>query len=327
MSLPNVNQRSPMLPSQRLLRAYFAPVARGAETPSIFDPAAQAMFPLHSPPAPWLDLGWVAAFKRSSATVFTPVRGGSKNAAAALARKDLSARVECEFRSWGKLQMALAGGSQHMNVLATDNTATAAASGGYEPIAAVPLLSGSSAGELIMNPIALLAFSVGDLVAADADYQGQTGYLGAGIAGAYVRNASDVRSDVNYIRRITFNVARVANKAPTSLLLAQPLVGGAPPLGAGVQKITGFVDREGGSFFQEWSALFVIPAEAGGRVCFYYPRLQPMSPAAESNFKIEEPLEGVGLHAFFASLPASDPNDTEQVLCYRSYFPAGNAAI
>ena len=41
MSLPNVNQRSPMLPSQRLLRAYFAPVARGAETPSIFDPAAQ----------------------------------------------------------------------------------------------------------------------------------------------------------------------------------------------------------------------------------------------------------------------------------------------
>ena len=36
-----------------------------------------------------------------------------------------------------------------------------------------------------------------------------------------------------------------------------------------------FVDREGGSFFQEWSALFVAEPESGGRVCFYYPRLSP----------------------------------------------------
>jgi hypothetical protein len=39
--------------------------------------------------------------------------------------------------------------------------------------------------------------------------------------------------------------------------------------------VVAFVDREGGSFFQEWSALFVAEPESGGRVCFYYPRLSP----------------------------------------------------
>ena len=37
---------------------------------------------------------------------------------AAQFRGPLEARVEFDFREWGKLQMALAGGSEHMNVLA-----------------------------------------------------------------------------------------------------------------------------------------------------------------------------------------------------------------
>src|SRR5258708_38095138 len=48
---------------------------------------------------------------------------------------------------------------------------------------------------------------------------------------------------------------------------------GAPAAGASAQVVVAFVDREGGSFFQEWSALFVAEEESGGRVCFYYPRL------------------------------------------------------
>ena len=48
-----------MLPAARRVRAYFAPVARISETPSIYDPAAQALFALDSPPAPWIDLGWI----------------------------------------------------------------------------------------------------------------------------------------------------------------------------------------------------------------------------------------------------------------------------
>ena len=323
-----------MLPAAHRVRAYFAPVARLSEAPSIFDPAALGLFALDSPPAPWLDLGWIENFQRASKTSITPITGGSKGAPAALARKNLSASVEFEFREWGKLQMALSSGSQHMNVLSTASGATPAASGGYEPIAAAAVLAGSASGQILLSPLGALGFSTGDLVAVDADYSGQTGYLGAGVAGAYVKNASDVRNDANYIRRVTFNVARVANTTPTSLLLSPALLAGAPPAGWGVQKVIAFVDREGGSFFQEWSALFVVPEDSGGRIIFQYPRLQPAAPAAETSFPIAArtqneaaDIHGFGLRAAFTALPVTDPNDNEQVLCYRSYFPAPSAAI
>ena len=65
-------------------------------------------------------------------------------------------------------------------------------------------------------------------------------------------------SDVDYIRRITFNVALVAQVSQTGLILAQPLPGGAPAAAAKVQTVCGFIDRTGGSFYQEWSGLFVM---------------------------------------------------------------------
>ena len=48
-----------------------------------------------------------------------------------------------------------------------------------------------------------------------------------------------------------------------------------------VQAVTGFVDREGGSFYQEWSGLFVMEGGQGERIFFHYPRLQTMGSAAE----------------------------------------------
>jgi len=74
---------------------------------------------------------------------------------------------------------------------------------------------------------------------------------------------------------VTFNVGRVVEVTASSVILAQPLLAGTPAIGASAQVVAAFVDREGGSFFQEWSALFVVEAESGGRVCFYYPRLSP----------------------------------------------------
>ena len=99
--------------------------------------------------------------------------------------------------------------------------------------------------------------------------------MGTGISAAYVSDPANVNRDPNYIRRVTFNVGRVAQITATALLLAQPLPGGAPTAGAGVQQVVAFVDREGGSFFQEWSALFVAEEESGGRVCLHYPHLSP----------------------------------------------------
>src|SRR5207253_11147992 len=136
----------------------------------------------------------------------------------------------------------------------------------------------------------------------------------------------DVLVDPNYIRRITFNVGRVTGKTLTTLQLAQPLVG-VPAVNAQVQKVIGFVDREGGSFFQEWSALFVAVSEAGGRVFYHYPRLQLAAAAQEKSATIADAFDAWSLHASFTALPSLDTNDGEQVLCYRSYVPALSAAL
>jgi len=317
--------RPPMLPVARRVRAYFAPVARATEAPSIFDPALHGAFALDSPPAPWLDLGWIENLRRLPGTRILPVRGGAKGAASAQVRAQLDARVEFEFREWGKLQMALAGGSQHMNALATAPAAPPQPSGGT-PTAAIPLQAGSTATELVLGA-AVSSFAAGDLVAVDLDYTGQTGYVGAGLAAAYVKNAADVQNNAHYIRRVTFNVARIGSLTANSAVLAQPLLGGAPPAAAKVQKVVAFLDREGGSFFQEWSALLVLPEESGGRVCFFYPRLQPAAPAQEQFFEVADPLAGTALRAAFLALPYTDASDNEQVSCYRSYFPAATAAL
>ena len=323
--------RAAMVPIMRRMRAYFAPVNRGTGAPSVFDPGKHGAFLLDAPPAPWLDLGWVDRFQRFCGTPTDPLRAGKRGAPVTQFRGSLEARVEFDFRECGKLQMALACGSEHMNVLASDPNADAQPSGGT-PLAPVSALPGSTASELVVGEGVVDAFSVGNLLVVDADYQQQTGYVGTGIAAAYVTDPADVKRDPNYIRRVSFNLGRVAEKTATSLLLAQPLLGGAPPAGAGVQKVAAFVDREGGSFFQEWSALFVAEEESGGRVCFYYPRLSPTTPQPsesprEDAVEIAKPLASLALRASFLAMPHTDENDGQTAVCYRSYFPASMSGV
>jgi len=324
--------RAAMIPVSRRVRAYFAPYDRLANSPAVFDPGKHGAFLLDAPAAPWLDLGEICNFRRSSGTELQVLTSGARGAPAEQFRKGLSAQVEFDFREWGKLQMALAGGSQHMNVLAPDPDATARPSGGI-PATAMGVLDGSTESELFLGAGSVDAFRVGDLLAVDVDYEQQTGCVGTGIAAAYVKAASDVQRDKDYIRRVTFNVGRVAAKTATSVLLAQALPGGEPAAGASVQKVVAFVDREGGSFFQEWSALFVQEEESGGRVCFYYPRLsssrsgQSAAYESETKFAIQEPIAVIALHASFVAMPSQDENDGEVVVCYRSYFPAEMSAV
>ena len=273
--------RSAMVPITRQMRVYFAPVNRITETPTIFDPSASGAFALDSPPAPWVDLGWIESFERFYDTPTDVVRSGAKTLPAMQFRGPIEARVEFDFKEWGKLQMALAGGSEHMNVLATSPSATPAPSGGT-PIPAVAVLAGSTASQLVLGMGAVSAFGIGSLIAVDLDYEQQIGYVGSGISAAYVNNAAAVNNDANYVRRVTFNVGRVVEQTATSVILAQPLLAGVPATGASAQAVTAFVDREGGSFFQEWSALFIVEPESGGRICFYYPRLSP-NPGAGSH--------------------------------------------
>jgi len=312
---------APMIPIAKRVRAYCAPVDRTTETPSWFDPASA--FDFDAVPAPWIALGNVANFKRTGATKVTTLLAGPKGAVAAQCRTTLEARVAFDFVQWGKLQMALAGGSQHTNVLATNG---AGGSGmGNPALPPVALLAGSSASELVLGAGAVSAFTAGDMVACDVDYQQQTGYVGTPAA-AYVADPANVNRDRDYLRRVTFNVARVGSVTAASLELAQPLIGGAPAMGASVQKVVAFADRESGSYFQEWSLLLALEPESGGQVCFYYPRLQVCAAAAETAIKCDS-YEASALHAELMALPVKDAVDSEQVVCYRTYYPVSNANV
>jgi len=314
----------------RRVRAYFAPVDRANSSPTVFDPAQMGRFALDAPPAPWADLGWVARFVRKSGTKVEALRAGAPAMTLAQVRSEVEATVALEFEAWGKLQAALASGSQQTNLLTTAAGSAANGSGGVAA-APVPLLTGtgpaSTATALNVGAAAAAGFSAGSLIAVDADYTGQLGYLGAGVSAAYVRSASAVRSDVNYIRRVTLNVGVVAAIDAGVLQLASPLLAGVPAAGMQVSPLVGFCDREGASFFQEWSALFVIDGVQGDRALLHYPRLQAMQGSAEAVDALAPPLERVRLAAAFRALPVKDTNDGETVVRFRSYLPAALRAV
>jgi hypothetical protein len=289
----------------RRVRAYFAPVDRATGTPTLFDAAQTGGFPLDTPPAPWINLGWCTNFKRTSGAA-TALRSGAPAMAYAQIRAESEATVQFELATWGKLQLALTSGSQQMNLLAD---------------AATALQTGSTA--IALQPgDAAATFNIGDYIAVDQDYTGQTGFVGAGVSGAYVRSTADVNNDADYIRRISLNVGRVASIANGALQLETPLIAGVPSAEMKVSRVAGFVDREGSSFFQEWSALFVMEGEQGDRVIVHYPRLQAMHGAAETAETLSAPLERMRLAGAFRALPVRDAIDGEMVLCFRSYLPA-----
>jgi len=319
-------------PITRRVRAYFAPVNRSAGVPTLFDPAQNGNFNLDSPPVPWIDLGWLSNFERRSGTKVVPLRSGAPGLPLSQVRTEVDSLVSVNFLSWGKLQMALTAGSEQMNLLAPAVGASGNGSGGNAQ-GAVPLQSGSTASLLNVASTALPSFSVGQMVCVDIDYSGQTGYVGSGVSGAYVSGTGSIHPDVNYVRRVTFNVGRIIAITSTGLQLAQPLIAGAPTAGMSVQTIVVFVDREGSNFFHEWSGLFVVPGEQGDRIILHYPRLQIAASAGETAAPLGPPLERpdaftkIVQAAEFRALPVTDSNDGAQVVCFRSYIPAASTKL
>ncbi len=323
-------------PVVRRVRGYFAPVNRvGGDVPSLFDAAAMATMSLDTPAAPWVSLGWIAGFVRKAESRIAPVMTGVPAGVQQQVRESVEALVSFRFLSWTKLALALASGSQQMNVLAEAGGAAPAAEGGTG-LAAVAIQSGATASFLPMAAVDAAKFTAGQMVAVDVDFVGQTGFVGLPTAGAYVKPAlAGVLTDANYVRQVTLNVARVAAASATGLALAGPLPAGAPvTAGNGAMKVslvTGFVDREGGSFFQEWSALFVMEGTQGERVIFYYPRLQGMGSSVEALAPLDGKnggsLEQVMLAGVYRALPVIDGLDGERVVCYRGYLPGPNALV
>lgn len=306
-----------MAPEVKRVRAYFAPVDRSAKQPTLFDPARDGSFAVTSAPAPWVDLGWIHDFERVSETTIVPLRSGSPAATQAQVRNQIEAKVTFTFESWGKLQLALSAGSQQMNLLAVQGGATAAASGGAA-VAAVGLIAGSTATSLCLSATDAASFSVGQLVAVNVDYvTGSTGFVGSGVSGAYVKTAL---SDVDYVRRVTLNVGRIECISSGVLTLEAPLVAGAPGASMKVSPVVGFCDREGSSYFQEWSGLFVAEGQQGERVIWYYPRLQTLKPAAELPAKGHGGYQAMRLQGAFRAMPVTDAVDGERIVCFRSFL-------
>jgi hypothetical protein len=313
-------------PVTRGVRAYFAPVNRAAGVPTVFDSAQIGAFALSVPPGPWVDLGWCSKFVRKSETKVGALTTGAPAVVQSQVRSQVEATVQLEFESWGKLQLALAAGSQQMNLLRTANGAAANGSGGVAA-AAVPLTAGSTATSLNVGATAAAQFHVGDLVAVDVDYVAQIGFVGSGVSAAYVSSPASVGGDINFVRRVSLNIGRVVGIAAGVLQLGGALLAGAPAAGMQVSPLVGFVDREGGGFFQEWSGLFVMDGEQGDRMIYHYPRLQAMQGSAETVETLAGPLERVKLAGAFRALPVKDANDGETVLCFRSYLPGAMRAV
>ncbi len=304
---------NPCTPILRGIRAYFAPVDRTGAAPLAFDAAKFGQFDLDAPPSPWIDLGWVDEFSRRCASKVGVMAQGSPASTAMQLRELSDATVSLRFMHWGKLQMALASGSEHWNLLAGS--------------AGSALTAGSTATKLAMSAADAAKFSPGQTVVADVDYSGQTGYVGSGSSCAYVAKAASINGDVDFIRRVSMNVARVLTSNATGLQLVTPLLAGVPSAGMKVQPVAGFMDREGGAFFQEWSALFVVQAEEGERVLYNYPRLQAMTGARELVNPLVGRLQRISLSAEFRALPVLDARDGQRVLCYRSFLPTDGLPI
>src|SRR5215471_14558677 len=144
-------RQSQMWPVAEAVRAYVAPIDRNTGASLPFDPSGQGEFDLDLPPQPFLDLGWVENFQRTAATKYETLRIGPQRTLTTQFRAEFDAAVEFDLPNWGKLQMALAGGGQQLNVLATPITSPLMSSGGAA-IPAVYVKDESSVVELQLGP-------------------------------------------------------------------------------------------------------------------------------------------------------------------------------
>jgi hypothetical protein len=316
--------RKPMVLVGSGFRGFFAPFVQGATpAPTIFDPARQGRFDTHAPPSGWFDLGWIEQLRRSPSGRIGQIRSGYRGAIRAQYRGEVGSGIEFEFREWGKLQMALASGTTHFNILKAASGAAQQPLGG-SPTAPVALGSGSTATSLVLATGGGAQFQAGQFVAVDVDYTGQSGYVGSGLQASFVPAGSV--SDADFIRRVTFNVGLIEQIATDTLTLNQPLLGGVPPSSAKVQAVTGFASREGSSFLPSWSAIFVVDTIDGAQLYYYYPQLSISGEREEGSFEVENAgaatVRGHSLHAEFNALAFDDPVDGETVVCYRGFFPA-----
>lgn len=313
------------LPIAAGVRMFVAPVARAVDGTVRFDPALDGRFETGAPPAGFVDAGMLAEFAPRILSTVKALEMGSPVGARASARDAAGAEVEMAFANWSKLATALADGGVVGNVL-TPIGGGDAVNTGAAALPAVALLDGSTA-RVLQVPVEA-GIGVGDCLVVDVDYASETGWVGSGVSGAYVKATTAPPTDVDFVRRVSFNLGVVADVNGEAVTLSADLVAGDPAAGTKVQKVLGFQSRAGVGMVQEWSALFVMDGVDGDRAVWFFPRLQPVSSGEMAEVKVAGAFAAKQLRATMRALPVMDALDGEPVWVYRTYLPAaGREAV
>lgn len=353
-------------------RGFFAPFntpfwsnqTNSAVGPSILDLQFSGPFNTNSPPAGWFDLGWIKDYKITPASKVGSIKSGYRGATRAKVRGEVGEEFEFKFREFSRLALKISTGCEVFNLLAagqasstnplgtSGTTAISLGASGYQATggtATDPRVAGLPTVFLPTGSGAL--FTAGNQIVVDVDYdKTSVGFIGSNGVPVYVNNAPQ---DTDFIRRtsdFTNTIATVVS-APIAgiagnqdaLVLVQQFVGGGastsvnpgpvvPPAGSKLQKISGWVSREGGTFVMDWSGLFIMDTIDGDQIVFYYPHISisQFKDVAANNYiqnlgTTDE--SGYELDATWEALAFDDPLDGETVVCYRAYYPSTGTGV
>ncbi len=345
-------------------RAFFAPfnnqlaVSQSSTSlgPTIYDllVSGKLIDTVLQPVSGWFDLGWVKNFKFTPGSKIGNVSSGYRGAIRAKYRAETGEKFSMDFAEYTRTALTIASGSQVFNCIATTvstpstsgplsssgTTAIAMGASGYVASGSVTNYVGSPTLYVPAGSGAL--FPAGSYIVCDQDYNG-TSFGFVGDAGANVFQGAV--TSVDFIRMTSDYVAGVVavvtgGGGGDALILSNPFIGGgnaplgttpntAPTAGAKVQKILGYVTREGGTFIKEWSALVVMDTMDRNQILFYYPRVAPdeFGGYNTANLQNATALQQSDLTASFDALAFDDPLDGETVVRYAAYYPAPGLSI
>jgi hypothetical protein len=314
-------------------------------------------------PAGWFDLGWIKDYAITPQSKVGSIASGYRGATRAKVRGQVGEEFEFKFQEFSRMALKISTGCEAFNFLAAGQASTTSPLGtsgtaavslgasGYQATggtATDPRVAGLPTVFLPAGSGAL--FIAFNQIVVDIDYDKvSVGFVGSNGIPVYVNNAPQ---DVDFIRRtsdftgtvalvVAGPIAGVAG-GQDALVLVQPFTGGGasssvnpgpvvPPAGSKIQKITGWTVREGGTFIQDWSGLFVLDTIDGDQICFYYPHI---SITQFKNINTRA-IDNVGttdetryeLDATFESLAFDDPLDGETVVCYRAFYPSSGTGV
>lgn len=285
------------------------------------------------------DIGWIKDFAMTDGNKIGSIRSGYRGAVRVKVRGEVGEKIAYKFREFSRMALKIATGGDVINLL-DNNLATTVgpinASGGGNP--AVAMLSYDGNVTLTLTPGGGVNFSANNIIVVDKDYDPTT----YGLVG---ENAFPVLkglvTDVDYIRKTSDFVARVASVAGDVLTLVSPFVGGGsndlngnlftafPPPNAKVQRLKGWTSRKGGATVHQWTGIFKLDTKDGTQLLAYYPRLAISAPKGTTTWAIENigttDLTGYDMDTEQEAMAFEDPEDGQTVVGYQAYYPAPSA--